>query len=166
MVCGIWDSETQFWGHFGPPNKSKVGLCLFSQNLFFGFTSVLLHILIASTFRCVENMGLRSPILGSLWSPKLFKIPVFGRFLKKISTGFASVLVYMSIWAIFIGVLNIGHRGPISGSFWTPKYNMIQVFSHFLKIFSAGFTSFLFYMLIGGMFRCISKCISACSRAC
>ena len=32
-------------------------------------------------------------------------------------------------------MLNISFRGLISGSFWAPKKNMIQVFSHFLKYF-------------------------------
>ena len=51
---------------------------------------------------------------------------------------FASVLVYMSIWATFSGMLNIGLWGLISGSFCAPKKNMIQVFSHFLKYFPLG----------------------------
>ena len=56
----------------------------------------------------------------------------------------------------FRSVLNIGLRGPISDSFWAPKYIIIQVFSHLFKIISIGFTSFLFYMLNGGTFMCIS----------
>ena len=63
VVCGIWASDAQFWGHFGPKTSQNSGLWSFSQKVFTGFTSVLLHMLIASTFRGVMNMGLRGPIL-------------------------------------------------------------------------------------------------------
>ena len=39
----------------------------------------------------------------------------------------------MSIWATFRGVLNIGPRGPISGSFWAPKIDHNS--SHFIRYF-------------------------------
>ena len=46
-------------------------------------SSVLLHMLISSTFRCVENMGFRTPNLGSFWTPRV-KISVFGNLKKQI----------------------------------------------------------------------------------
>ena len=49
-------------------------------------------------------------------------------------------------------------KGPISGSFWAQKYIIIQVFSHFFQIFSIGFLSFLFYMLIGGTWCVFQRC--------
>ena len=87
-------------------------------------------------------------------APKWVKILVFGHFLKLFSIGFASVLVYMSIWAIFGGVLNIGLRGPIFPGHFGPQNKT--------WFRSSGFTSFLFYMLIGGMWRCISACSGDC----
>ena len=66
QMCIIWAFD------FGPLWAQKVsensGLWSFSQKVFTGFTSVLLYMLIASTFRCVENMGLRGPILGPHWA--------------------------------------------------------------------------------------------------
>ena len=80
-----------FWTILDPTVCKNTGLSSLSQKVFTSFTSVLLHMLIASTFRCVENHGLQR---SNFWVPKQIKIPVFGHFLKKISTGFASVLVY------------------------------------------------------------------------
>ena len=54
---------------------------------------------------------------------------------QKFSTGFGSVLVNMSIWGTFRGVLNIGLRDSIFGSFKAAKYNTIQVLNHSLKYF-------------------------------
>ena len=51
----------------GPQTSQNSGLWSFSQK---NFTSTLLHMLIASTFRCVENMGRRGLIFGPLWTPK------------------------------------------------------------------------------------------------
>ena len=56
------------------------------------------------------------------WGPKINKNSGLWSFSQKCSTGFALVLVYMSIWATFRGVLNIVLIGdPVSGSFWAPK---------------------------------------------
>ena len=52
--------------------------------------------------------------------------------LKNLFTGFASVLVHLSVWATFRGVLNIGLRGPTSRA---PKSIIIQIFSQFPKYF-------------------------------
>ena len=64
-------SKAQFLGHFGPQvHVSKnCSVWWLSQNVFTGFTSVLLHMLIASTLRCVENMGPLVPFLGPPWAP-------------------------------------------------------------------------------------------------
>ena len=90
--------------------------------------------LIASTLRCVGNMGLRGPIFCHN-GHKIIKNSDLLSFSQKFAIGFTSFLVSMSIWATFRNVLNIGCRGPISGSFWAPKSIIIQVFIHFLKYF-------------------------------
>ena len=59
-----------FWAILGPKVRKISGVWSLSQKVFTGFTTVLLHMLIPSTFRCVENMGLRGPIFGPLWTPK------------------------------------------------------------------------------------------------
>ena len=83
FMCGIWASEVQFWGHFGCQDESRFRcLVIFSNSFFYWFHVSDAHMLIASTIRCVENMGLRGPIFGPLWAPKLVKIPLFGNFLK------------------------------------------------------------------------------------
>ena len=109
---------------------------------------------------CVEY-GPQRPNLGAIKGPKVSKSSGLWSFSQTFSTAFASVLVYISTWETFKGVLNIGLRlrGPISRSFWAPKQDMIQVFQSFSQILSTGFTSFLLNLLIGGMFRCISRCI-------
>ena len=53
-----------FWAILGPKVRKISGVWSLSQKVFTGFTTVLLHMLIPSTFRCMENMGLRGPILG------------------------------------------------------------------------------------------------------
>ena len=104
-VCGIWASEAQFWCYFGPQNKSKfMSLAIFSNS----FTKVLLHMLIGSTFICVENMGLRGPILGPL--------QVFDHFLKNFP------LVSHQSWftcqfELLLGVLISASEAPCPGHF-------------------------------------------------
>ena len=71
-----------FWAILGPKVRKISGVWSLPQKVFTGFTTVLLHMLIPSTFRCVENMGLRGLIFGPLWATKYVKIPVFGHFLK------------------------------------------------------------------------------------
>ena len=78
-----------------------------------------------------------------------------GSFSTKFSVYFSLVLVYISVWATFKAVLNIGLRGPISGSFWSPKYIPIQVLSHFLKYFPL-VSHHCFTYLLGSTFMCIS----------
>ena len=86
--------------------------------------------------------------------PKYVKIPIFGHCLI-ISTGFASVLVYMSIWFSFRGVEYRPQR-PTFRVILGHEIDHNSGLPSFSKIFSTGFTSFWFYMFIGGTFRCIS----------
>ena len=53
-----------------PKMSQNASLWSLSTKAFLGLTSVLLHMFIASTFRGVENMGLRGPMFGPLWTPK------------------------------------------------------------------------------------------------
>ena len=64
-----------FWSILDPKISKNSGRWSLSEKVFTGFTSVLLHKLIASTFSGVWNMSLRGPILGpktsqnsGLWS--------------------------------------------------------------------------------------------------
>ena len=86
----------------------------FSQKVFTGFTSVLLHMLIASTFRGVENIGLRGPISRSFWGPKIDHNSGLQSFSQKFSTGFTSVLFYMLIGSTFRCTTMMCPKGPIS----------------------------------------------------
>ena len=131
-----------------PKVRTISGVWSLSQKVFTGFTTVLLHMLIRSTFRCVVNMhmGLRGPILGPLWAPNKSK--------------FRSLVIFSKIFhwlRISLGVhVNLGYfykcveywpQRPNFRVIWTPKYNIIQV--------SNGFT-FSFNMLIGGTSMYIS----------
>ena len=61
--------QMPIFGPFWTPKVSQnSGIWSLYQKVFNGFTSELLHMLIASTFKCVENMGLRGPILGDFGS--------------------------------------------------------------------------------------------------
>ena len=132
-VCGIWASNAQFEAVLGNKISKNSGLRSFSPNVFPGFISVLLNFLIASNFRCVENKNRRGPFYEATLVTKISQNSGLWQFSKKTFTGYTSVLVYLSIWVTFRGVLNIGLRGPISGSFGATKYNLILVFSHFIK---------------------------------
>ena len=100
--------RSNFWAILDPKVSKNDGLWSLSQRGFSGFISVLLHMLIASTFNCVCNMGFRGPIFGPFWTPKYVKTRGFGHFLKKFSlvshqycsTWSLQVLLYMwRIWA-------------------------------------------------------------------
>ena len=82
--------------------------------------SIVSHAHCKYLYMCGENWHQRSNILANL-GPQMIKknwsLVIFQIFL----TGLASVLVSMSVLVIFKGVLNIGLRGPISGSFGAPK---------------------------------------------
>ena len=101
-------------------------------------------------------MSLRGRIFGPLWAPKWIKNSSLSPFFQKFYSGFTPVLVYMSIWATFAGVLNIGLRSPISGSFLGPKIEYNSSLQLFSQSYSIDFPSFLFYMLIRVLFMCIS----------
>ena len=64
----IWASKAQFLGHFGPQSKKNFWCLVISQKVFIGFTTILLHMLIPSTFRCVENMA---PNLWATLGPQI-----------------------------------------------------------------------------------------------
>ena len=93
--------------------------------------------------------GPQRPNFWSILGPQISQHSGLWSFSKKFPTGCASVLVYMSIWATFRGVLNIGPRDPIS---WSNR----SLFRSFYQTVSNAFTSFSFYMLIGGTSMCIS----------
>ena len=55
-----------FWAILDPKVSKNYGLWPLSQKVFAGFTLVLLHMLIASTFRPVEY----GPQRSNFWAPK------------------------------------------------------------------------------------------------
>ena len=56
------------FGQLGPQISQNYFLWSLSQNVFTGFTSVLLYMFIASTFTDVWNKGIRGTIWGPFWS--------------------------------------------------------------------------------------------------
>ena len=66
-------------------------------------------------------MGLRDPIFLGHFGLQISKNSGLWSFSQNISTGFVSLFVYLSIWATFRGVLNIGPIGPISTVNLGPK---------------------------------------------
>ena len=99
---------------------------------------------------------------SNFWStlgPNISKNSCLWSFSQNVSTGFASVLVYMSIWASFRDVLNIGLRGP---NFWVilrPKiFRFLVIFS---QIFSTDFTSF---DVLHAYWEYILVCFNVCFR--
>ena len=127
------DTRGPIWGPFRHQIKSKFrSLAIFSNSFHLFHISIASHAYSKWSEMCGElgpqkfnfwaNLGHKISKNSSLWS-----------FSQNNSTGFASVWVYMSIWATFRSVLNIDVRGRISGSF-------------------------IFYMLIGvclGVFQCV-----------
>ena len=103
----------------GPQISQSSFLWGLSQKVFTGFTSALLHVLIASTFRDVCYMGLRGTILGPFWVPKLVKLPVFGQFICNFSLvshqycSTCSLQLPLDVWRIWASEAQfIGHFGP------------------------------------------------------
>ena len=78
-----------FGAILGPLINKNSGLWSLSQKVFTGFTPIFLHMLIASTFKCVDNMG---RIFGPLWTNSSL-----WSFSQKFSTGFTQVLLCLSI---------------------------------------------------------------------
>ena len=102
----------------------------------------MLYILVASAFRGVANMGLRGPIFVplkpqiGLWS-----------FSQKVSTGFTSILVYMSILGTLKSV-EYWPQMPNSRVILGPEIDYNSGLHSFSQKFSTGFTQFT-NMLIG-----------------
>ena len=144
-MCTIWVSKAHvFLGHFGPQISKNSGLWSLSKIIFTGFTSVLPNMLIASTFKCVENMGLSGSIFGPLWPPPQ---------ISKNSGLWSFSLLHQSWFTCQFGILlevcwifasetqfqdNFGHQNRT----W---FRSVVILSNI----STGFTSFLCYMLIG-----------------
>ena len=104
---------------FGPKGSQNSGLWSLSQKVFTGFTSVLLHMLIASTFRarCVECEAQRPKFLGHLGPRNDQNSVLFLLFCQKVCSGFKPVLLYMFIGATLRDVYNMGPKCPILGPF-------------------------------------------------
>ena len=119
-MCTIWSSKAQFRAFLGTTVSQNSGVSSLRQSVFTGFASVLLHMLNAITFTCVENMGLRGPTFGSLWAPNQVKIPVFCYFLKY----FPLVSHHSSCTCQFELLLEVCWKlasgGQSSRSFWDP----------------------------------------------
>ena len=83
---------------------------------------------------------------SSLWS-----------FSQKVSTGFTAVMVYMLISATVSSVLNIGLASRTNFRvILGPTIDHNSDFQAFFQKFSSGFASYLFYMLFGSTFKCIT----------
>ena len=82
-----------FWAILNPKVNQNSGLWSLSQKVFIGFTSVLLHMLIASTFK---QMGLRGPIVEPFWAPSKSNSGLWS-ISQNVFTGFTSVLLHMLI---------------------------------------------------------------------
>ena len=139
-----------FWGHFGPPNKSKFrSLFIFSKRFYWFHISIASH---ASTFRGVEKKGLGGPIFGSLWAPKYPSFVIFSKSFHwfRISLGLHVHLRY------FYRCVEYRPQGPNFRVILSPKIYHNSGFRSYSQTFSTGFAPFFSYMLIGGTFRCIS----------
>ena len=112
MSIDYGPQRLNFWTIFGPKISKNSSLWSFSQKVFTAFTSVLLHMLIATLGPKIgQNTGLWSFSKNNFhWFP--------------ISLGFNISLT------TFRGVLNIGLRDPISRSFWVLKWFRIILVLH------------------------------------
>ena len=146
-MCTLWASKAQFFDPKVSKNPEIFGH--FLKFFFTGFPSVLLHILISSTFSGVWHMGIRGPILGSFWVPKISHNSGLWSFAQKVFTGFTSVLLDMFIASTFRCVENMGFRGP--------QINKISSLWSFSKKNSTGFASVLAYISIWATFRGVSN---------
>ena len=119
-----------------------VGATFVAPKLKLRFLTILLksflwfHISLAlyahrSYFQICEKYGHQRAKFWSILDPKVSKNSGFGHFLKKLP----SVLVYMSNWVTFRGVLNIGHKGPISGSSNIFHWSLIHIIFYPLCVF-------------------------------
>ena len=135
-----------FWAILNPKVNQNSGLWSLSQKVFIGFTSVLLHMLIASTFK---QMGLRGPIVEPFWAPSKSNSGLWS-ISQNVFTGFTSVLLHMFIASTWC-VENMGHRGLVFGPFGPPNKN--SGLCSFSQIFSTAFAPVLVYMLIWATFK-------------
>ena len=150
-MCKIWTSKARFLGHFGPQSKSNFW-CLITFSKV--FTTVLLHMLIASTFRCVENMGLICPMFWPLYpqnKSKFLSLVIFSHIFQWFRI---SLIVNVNL-RYFWRYVEYWPQRPNFRVILGPQINHNSGLQSFSQIFSFGFTSFLSYMLIGGTFVCI-----------
>ena len=138
-----------FWAILGHKVSQNSGVWSLSREFFTGFTSVLLHMPIASAFRCVEN------IHRAIFGPQIIKNPGLWSF----SQNFP--LVSNQSWCscqfeLLLEVCWILASEAQFSCHFGPKIDHNSCLQSFSKIFPIGFTSLLFYMLSGGTFMCIS----------
>ena len=120
-MCEIWASKAQLLGHFGPQSKKNFScLVTFSKSFHWFHNSIASHAHSKYFMRCGEY-GPQRPNFWATLVPQISKNSGLWSFSQKFPTGCTSVLMYMSTWATFRGVFNIGPRGTISGSFWAPN---------------------------------------------
>ena len=120
-MCKICASKAQFLGHFGPQSKTNFWcLVTFKKTSHWFHNSIASHAHSKYFYICGEY-GPQRPNFWATLGPQISQNAGLRSFSQRFSTSFAPVLVYMSIWATFRGVLNIDPRGPISRSFWSPK---------------------------------------------
>ena len=72
----------------------NTGNCSSSPKVSTGFTSVMFHMLVVTTFR--------GPNFGAILGPQISRNSGLWPFSQNVSTGFTPVLVYMSMWATFL----------------------------------------------------------------
>ena len=77
--------------------------------------------------------GTQRPNFWATLGPQISQNSGLRSFSKKFPTGCASFLVYMSIWATFRGMLNIGPRGPNFRVILDPLIDLNS--GHFIKHF-------------------------------
>ena len=137
-------------GPIGDPKGNRnSSIWSLSQKVFTGFTSVLLHMLIASIL--LDGCGIwasEAQILGLEMNQN--SVVVFFFFLlfcEKVSIGFTSILLDMFIGAIFKDVYNMGLKGPSENS---------GLWSLSQKVFN-GFTSVLLHVVSASNVRCLEN---------
>ena len=105
-------------------------------------------------FVCVENMGLRGPIFGTLNKSKFRSLVIFSKQFHwfRISLGAHCQL------ELILEVCRIWAQRPNFRVILGPQIDHNSGLQSFHQIFSNGFTSFLFYMLIGGILCVFQLC--------
>ena len=116
------DLSEPILGPFGAPKLVKFrSLVISSKQVFPGFTTVLLHMLIASTLWCIENMDLTGRIFRPLWAQNKWKCrsqrPISGSFWAPNWTWFGkeASLLLTFCWMYTVLILtNAGAAGVLS----------------------------------------------------